>query len=502
MRRFLSVMCLVGVLAIAIAGCGGGDSGSPLDSALAVLPKDAPFAMAVDTNLDGDQYKALNQLIEKFPFSGQIKGSLQRQLEQSTGGLDFNDDIKPVLGNPLVIGAVKADAITGDSNAFVAAVKAKDKDKLDDLVSSQKPEKTGEASGATLYRDGNNTFAVKDDLVVFANDQAGLKSALERADGDDHFDEDSFNDGLKGLPDEALTRGYVDAEALLKSDPGSASARRVKWIAALRQVGFTTTATDDAIDVDFRAHTDGDLSDDDLPIAPGDEAPPVIKRPGEVGLGVRDLAHIVHFAENAAQSIDPSGFGDYEQAKKTIDKQLGVSLDNDLIAQLGGNVSATVALDGGFGVRAELKDPQAFEKTLAKVADVLPSFAKGAGFGTVRLSKPRAGRKFYALTQPDGDAVTFGVVNDVLVVANGAKRAAALAKAEPADVPGASGSVTVSADAEQLVNRLLARYGPALGLGDIGSLGVGMFARPLGDLNGWMSASPDELRGKLTLAID
>jgi hypothetical protein len=164
-------------------------------------------------------------------------------------------------------------------------------------------------------------------------------------------------------------------------------------------------------------------------------------------------------------------------------------------------VSATVALDGGFGVRAELKDPKAFEKTLAKVADVLPSFAKGAGFGTVGLSKPRAGQKFYALAQPDGDAVIFGVVDNVLVVANDAKRAAALAKAEPTDVPGASGSVTVSADAEQLVNRLLARYGPALGLGDIGSLGVGMFARPLGDLNGWMSASPDELRGKLTLAV-
>ena len=197
------------------------------------------------------------------------------------------------------------------------------------------------------------------------------------------------------------------------------------------------TAKDNAIDIDFRARTEGDLSDEDLPIASGDEAPPVIKRPGEIGLGIRDLAHIVHFAENAGQSIDPSGFGDYERAKKTIDKQLGVSLDDDLIAQLTGNVSATVALDGGFGVRAELKDPQAFEKTLAKVADVLPSFAEGAGFGTVALSKPKAGQKFYALAQPDGDAVIFGVVNGVLVVANDAKRAAAVAAAEPADVPGA-----------------------------------------------------------------
>jgi hypothetical protein len=500
MRRFLSVTLLLAVLAL--AGCGGGDdSGSALDSALSVLPKDTPFAVAIDTDLEGDQFEALDKLIGKFPFSGQIKESLRRELEDSSG-VKFDEDVKPVLGNPLVVGAASADAITGDSSDIVAALRAKDKDKLDDLVSSQKPQKTGEASGATLYKDGDTVFAVKDDLVVFANDEAQLKSALERADGDDHFDEDAFDEGLSGLPDSALARIYADVETLLKSDPGSADARRVKWIASLRQVGATVTAKDDALDIDFRARTEGDLSDDDLPIAPGDEAPPVIRRPGEVGLGIRDLAHIVHFAENAGQAIDPSGFGDYEQAKKTIDKQLGVSLDDDLIAQLDGNVSATVAPDGGFGVRADLKDPAEFERTLAKVADVLPSFAEGAGFGKVGLSKPKGGQKFYALAQADGDAVIFGVVDGKLVVANDAKRAAAVAASDPVDVPGASGSVTVSADAEQLVTRLLAQFGPQLGIGDLGSLGVGMFTRPLGDLNGWMSASPDELRGKLTLAVE
>jgi hypothetical protein len=88
------------------------------------------------------------------------------------------------------------------------------------------------------------------------------------------------------------------------------------------------------------------------------------------------------------------------------------------------------------------------------------------------------------------------------VVANDAKRAAAVAAAEPVDVPDATGSVTLSADAEQLVPRILAQFGPQLGIGDIPSLGVGMLARPLGDLDGWMSASSDELRGKLTLSVE
>ena len=52
------------------------------------------------------------------------------------------------------------------------------------------------------------------------------------------------------------------------------------------------------------------------------------------------------------------------------------------------------------------------------------------------------------------------------------------------------------------MNTLLDQFGPALGLGELGGIGGALFTRPLGDLNGFMSASSDELRGKLTLAID
>ncbi|MEA2407197.1 MAG: hypothetical protein QOE69_1316 [Thermoleophilaceae bacterium] len=500
MRRLLATLLILPILTI--AGCGGGDDSSPLDAALRYLPKDASFAAALDTDPSGEQFKALGALLDKFPFGDQIKGSLLQQFEQSAGGVRYEQDVKPVLGNPLVVGAASGDAITGGSGAFVVAIQAKDEGALDDLIAKTKPKKTGEASGATLYSDGGSVFAVENDMVVFASDEAQLKKALERADGDSHFDENAFNDGLDGLPDSALARVYADVETLLKSDPASADALRVKWIAALRTLGLTVTAQDSSLDVDFRLRTDGDLGDADLPIAPGDDAPPVIKRQGEVGFGVRGLAHIVHFAESAGQSIDPAGFGDYAKAKTTIDKQLGVSLDDDLIGQLTGNVSASVALDGGFGVRADLEDARAFERTLAKVADVLPSFAEGAGFGTVTLSKPDAGNRFYELAKSGGGSVVFGVVGDVLVVASDRARAEDFASATPAEVAGASGSVVLGADAEQLVQSLIESFGPAFGIPDVGALGTGLLTRPLGELGGHASASPDELRGKFTLAIE
>ena len=90
MRRLLTIPLVL--LALLIAGCGGGgDSGNALDSALSYLPKDAPFAVAIDTDLDGDQYTTLQALIEKFPFGGQLQDSLRQQLEQGSN-VDFNDD--------------------------------------------------------------------------------------------------------------------------------------------------------------------------------------------------------------------------------------------------------------------------------------------------------------------------------------------------------------------------------------------------------------------------
>ena len=501
MRRALAI--LLPALVLLVAGCGGSDdSGSALSDSLAYLPKDTPFAVAIDTDVQGDQYNALGKLVDRFPFGDQIKGAVVQRLEQSSGGLSFDDDIRPVVGNPLVVGGGNADAIGADSDAVVVAGKAKDEGALDDLIDKLNPKQVDEASGATIYQDGDSFIAVKDDMVVSAGDEAQVKAALERADGDDHLSEDTFNQALNGLPDSALARVYTDIEALLKNDPGSVDARKVKWIGALRTLGLTVSAKSDSVDVDFRARTEGDLTDADLPIPTGDESPPIIERPGEIGVGIRDLAHIVRFAENAGQAINPAGFGDYARAKATIDKQLGVSLDDDLIGQLTGNLSATVGLDRGFGVRSELKDPAAFKRTLAKVADVLPSFAEGAGFGKVTLTKPSGGDDFYVLRRKDGDSVVFGVAGDVLVVASNVARARAVASTDPADVPGASGPVVVGADAERLVAGFLQRYGSALGIADLGALGTGLLTRPLGDLNGSISASTSELSGRFSLAID
>ncbi|HZG48236.1 MAG TPA: DUF3352 domain-containing protein [Thermoleophilaceae bacterium] len=503
MRRLLALAALTSLIA---AGCAGDeDSSGPLDAALAYLPAETPFAAAIDTDLDGDQYEAVDSLLGKFPLGVEsVEEALAGQLSGGEQDVDFREDVKPLLGNPFVVGATDVRSFTDDSedDDFVGAIQVEDEDALERLLDETKPSERGERSGATVYEDAGTVFAVEEDMVVFAGSEQLLDEALERADGDDHLDEESFGEALEGLPRSALVRVYADVEAIIAADPDARAARKVEWVRALRTLGSTLVAEGEGLEIEFNLRTEGErLSDEDLPVAAGDEAPGVVERNGEIGFGIRDLAQIVKFSEAAGQALDPSGYGDYARAKETLDRQLGISIDEDLIGQLGGHLSASVAVDGKLGLRSELDDPRAFEDTLAKLADALPSFAEGAGFGQVAIQKPEGDNDFYVLAQADGDSLVFGVIEETFVLATDPEGAAALATEGPLEVPGAVGALAMSADAEALVNALLGELGPQLGLGGLEGFGAQLFTGPLEELTGSVRSSTGGLRGRVSLSV-
>jgi hypothetical protein len=503
MRRLVWTSALVACLSLSlgIAACGEESTASgSLDGALAYVPKDAPFVAAIETDLGGEQYDALDSILQKFPIGGSLEEMLREELNRSTDGIDFEQDVKPLLGNPFVVAGTSVETFAGGSGEgdFVAAIQVEDEGKLDELIQKANVQEKGEVAGATLYEDRGTLFAVEGDMVVFAESQQPLEQALERADGDDHLDEQAFEDGLARLPEDSIARVYVNLQALIETDPDTRDARNVEWVAALRSLGMTASATKEAVTIEFNLRTDAEeLSEEDLPIAAGDEAPPVLRREGEVGFGLRDPAQIVRFAEAAGQAVDPGGFGEYTRAKKALEARLEIDIDEDLIGQLSGDVSATLSAGGRFGLRAELEDPARFERTLAKAAPELPSLAEGAGGQRVTIE--RRG-DLYVLSQAEGETITFGVVDDVFVLGQGedAAEVRRLAQEQPVEVPGAKGAVVVSADAEQLVNELLRFYG----VGPGGPFGAQLFTGPLGQLTGSVSATTDGVKGRLTLEIE
>jgi hypothetical protein len=487
-------------VALAVAGCGGGGGGSPLEQALGFMPRDAPFVAAVDTDLGGSQYDNLDRLLGRFPFGDQVKEGIKRSIEQ--GGADFEKDLRPLLGNPAVVGVPSTRSL-GDGQQVVLALKVKDEGKLEDLIEKEGSKKQGEKDGFTIYRDrgGDNHLALKDDLFVTSGSRSLLEDAIERHEGESGLEEGSFEDALSGLPDDAVVRASGDLRKLVGSSAGARRAERIKWVGALSRLGLTASAERDRIVVDFRVQTDGGgLGEADLPIASGDRAPALVTGAGEISLGLRDPRQVLEFAQSAGKAVNPADFEQFERGKSQIERRLGVDIDRDLVEQLTGDLSLDLSVDGKFGLRAELEDPPGFERTLKKVAGALPAVARSLGTGQLGLARPKRGKGFYALADRRGESVVFGVVHGALVVANDTERAGLLTAGKPRRVPGAEGALVLSADAEKLADAALRRLAPGLGLG--GLLGGRLFTASLGDLTGYVSAKTDGLRGKLELEID
>lgn len=497
LRYVAALSACLAAVALATSGCGGSSSSSDLGSVLAYVPADTPFALELDTDLGDSQYKALDAILNRFPGADTIKSVIKAQLTSGVKGVNFDNDVKPLLGNPAVISATDVGSFLSDSEqaGFVAALQVDDKDALQSLIDKTKPQKRGEVGGATVYQDGTTFFGVKDDVVVLAGSRSLLEAALKRADGGDHLSESDFEAGLNGLPADALARVYVNVQGLLSQSEGARAARRIEWVDALRTLGLTVSAQKSSIDVEFKAVTKGDnLTNADLPFASGDEAAKVVKRRGEIGVGLRNPSQLVAFFESALQAVDPRTFGDYEQGKRAIAAKLDLDIDKDLIAQLTGNLSVSATIAGDFAARAEVKDPAAFTKTVDKVAKALPELGSTLGVESVRRSGD-----LYEVRLSGGSSFVFGMAQDSLVVASDPARAHAIAGSQPEAVPGASGSLVLSADAEGIARQILAKIAPQFGIPDPV---VPVFARPFNELHGWVTTSTDGLKGKLSLTLD
>lgn len=493
-RRRLAATLAVSAASLLAAGCGGTGAESPLDEALGYLPADAPLAVVVDTDLESDQFEAAGDAIRGVPFAPLLIRELRGRLEGD--GVDFEDDIEPLLGNEAVIAVAEPrNLLAEDVEGFVAALQTKDAGRLEELAADGNDE-IGDAEGATLYRDDDDTFlAVKDEVLVIADSEERVRAALERRETDERLREEDVDRAFEDLPADAAVRLYVNVEALLEADPATATARRVPFVEAAETFAATATVADggEAVSVDFALRTgDGELGAEDLPLAEGDEAPPVIGRDGEIGAGIRNPAQIVKFAEAVGQAISPQGFADYQTAKRQIAQGLDVDLDRDLIDQFTGAASVAVDLDGTVSVRSELANPRAFERTLEKLVRVIPSFAEGAGLGEVGVARPGEGEDFYAVAAEGGGGVVYGVVDDVFVLSTDARRAADLAAEQPQRVEGAEGALVLRADAGELARVVIAQIaGPLGGLVDL----------PLGLLTGSVRSGDDGLRGRVSLDL-
>ena len=487
-RRALGIFLALALVAATAAatGCGSKSSGSGLDSALSYVPKKAALVIAVDTNADGDQWQQVDKLIAKFPFGGQVKQQFKSAFS-GRSGIDYDNDIKPLLGNDIVVALTST---AGGSPPYIVAWKVKDEGKARKLIQKNST-KAGTIDGEDVYgTNGTNLSIVKDGVWVLADNLANLRAAVERAKGSDHLTESEFNDSLGNLEQSSLVRVTGDVQTLYSGDPTGRLFKNLPFIRSQKSFGIVLTAEPDGIEFAFENKAGGTLQSKDLPLSTGSDSVPVVRRAGEIGIGIRDPAHLITYYESVFRSAAPSTYTRFLKGMTKANKTLGIDIDRDVIAQLTGNAAISISLNGDFAVRADVRDPAALEATLKKAAPRLKKLAKGKSVG---ISTPKNGQGFYALAQANGKKVVFGVVGKTFVAASDAPRAAQFAGQSPSVVPGAKGSFVIASDARALANAIAARQGQGTA--------AQLVTSSLGDLIGWVETESDGLTGSIKLFV-
>lgn len=414
------------IAALAVAGCGGGEK-SPFGKALSYVPEKAPFVIAFDTDIDGSQFKDLESLVDKVPAGRKAREDLIQEALDSlkADDVDFDKDIKPLLGNRAVLAAPTVQDLEGDNERFIMTVVTKDEQALTDLLESDKIDlnKPSEYKGADIYKekDGDSVLAVNGPDIVLADDEATVKRAIDTKKSDASFSEDSFDSAQPGSSSDYLIAIYVNAEAFIKDSSEARNvAEKVPWVGALTTAGMTLGVDGTDIDLQYKLDTSGtELKEEDLPLASGAENPELqeFKEDSTGSSGIRDLARTIHFIETVAKEFDPNAEAEIDEFKQQMKAQIGMDIDKDIIDQLAGDLQLLTKTEGG-GVILDPVDPERMQQTLQQLMPLIPSFLFGAGLGNAEVDESQVGEStIYSVSDGGNTVVEYGIVSGELLVA-------------------------------------------------------------------------------------
>jgi hypothetical protein len=481
MRR-LSAFLMTGLAVVALAGCGSSKPGnagaaSPTIQALSYFPTTSPFVITAATN---PKAAAVRQLQHESPSYALAATALFAQLSKL--GIDYNADIRPLFGNPVVGGVVSTTGFTGGSSQtdFLAVWVTQSAAKLSSLIDKLHLTRSGSYDGATLYSVGHAGLAVSGATVFIARSPAVLDAALDRHAHHQGFDAAAYAKATSGVPAGGLVTAFGDLTPVL-STPNAATARQVPWVGAITGYSASMSATQHAVRIAYHVATAGRaLSVSQLPIASGTSAPGIAGTL-PIGFGIRDPAQIIAFIADAIQTTQPAKWAKYRRQVAALQKRSGVD-----VASLGKMLTGQLNLESDTHTtiaRTQVTDPSAVRSDLAKL--VQARTAKGARVTPLGggLYEVRSGTTH----------VTVGVIDGQLVVGKATvEQLRAFAAAPASSASAGTGSVSFRISLASLLQTALKRAPSPLAMQLIGMLG---------DITGSAEASTDGLTGTVSVPV-
>jgi hypothetical protein len=490
----LRKMLLGLAVAAAIAGCGsssgaGSSSSPPLATELSYFPTNAPFILTFTTNPHSNGLQsAESSLLGRFPEATLGIDALEEKLQ--TLGLNYDTDIKPLFGNPIMLGASSTSAFSGGSASqdFLFTWVASSASGLKSLVSKilHGSGSSGKQDGATLYTLGSETLAV-DGATALLGPAASVTAALERHAQKVGFTAAEYSDYTTGLPQSTVMEAFGSLTDVL-AQPSAAKARQIPWVAAIRSYGAAISASSSGITFQYRLDTSGgSLTSSQIPLAAG-TAPPNLAGNAPIIVGINDPAQIVSFALSAVQATSPASYAKFEARNAKLKRTEGIDLQS-LTSLMTGSLIVESDTHTTIG-RVTVSNPAAAAKVLAKLASA------SHGLFNNGTTTDKLGDGFYATKKGSKPTTTVGIVGNQLVLGKATvaqDKAFAAAPTTPASF--AHGSVAFQLS---LVDLLRSKLSSA---GGTASQVIQLLLSHLGNLTGWAAATPSALTGSATLAI-
>jgi hypothetical protein len=473
-------------VALAVAGCGSSSpAASPLGSALSYFPKNSVFVMSVVTQPNASAVKGGQAAMARIPFANFGQAAAISRLQQV--GINYDTDIRPLFGNPVVIGLGTGSVAGVARPPVLAAWVTKNAGTLNSLIKKLRLPRSGSHAGATLYQVAGLTLAVDGATVVAGLSTSSVDAALDRHASSSGLTAGDYDRELGNLPKNALLEAAGNLTGVL-SAPSAAKARSVPWVAALRAYGVAITANSRGLSFQYSLDTSGSrLTSSELPISPG-ASPPGLAGDLPIQFGLRQPTTTLAFALDAERRTSPAHYAADLARMNAVRRKTGVDFRRDVLGQIGS--SAAVESSGhGFNLRVDVVNPAAAARTLRRLGNsALDVFGTHP---TARVTPGPAG--FETIERAHGPRMLFGLVGSEFVLGTGSPaQLRAFAAAPAAAAPGAHGAVAFRVALPQLL---------ALTLRRAPSKTVQQVLNSLGDITGWLSASPSALTGSATLAL-
>ena len=367
MRRIhVLILPLLALLVLVASGCGStsGIAASSATGGASVAPGSAAVFVSVDTDSGSAAWKQADDLLNAFPARDKLLSLLRQVIAKQ--GVDYEQDVKPALGNEVDIVVLDG---SGSGSAVVGLVQPKSKQKLDDLVAKLDAQSTsgkavtGEYKGWTLISDH----------------QASIDRFTSEADQGSLADDSRFTDAMARESDTALVKAYVNGASVqslvgqLSSQIGGGSCGQSTAGVKVRAVSAALSAEQNGLKLHAAIGIDN---------APKGGAAYSSQLLGEIPSGALVVASFKGSPQALAglQTLQTCQNGKVQQGFQQLEQLLGIKL-----GELGSLFKQEVALYVRAGsplpevtIVAQEDDPQAALATLDKLAGRLAGPAGAA----------------------------------------------------------------------------------------------------------------------------